>query len=120
MIKKGFLYVENLWFGSSGIMYCTCFSACTGERLYYMGKCRFLNIKVKPAFTLSGKLEWRTKDDLGKTDRWGLDVGGAYSVLPFLKVAAGYEIHYRNRGEAGWKFRHRYHFDGTLPRVYKD
>ena len=58
--------------------------------------------KVKPAFTLSGKLEWRTKDDLGKTDRWGLDVGGAYSVLPFLKVAAGYEIHYRNRGEAGW------------------
>lgn len=43
--------------------------------------------KVKPAFTLSGKLEWRTKDDLGKTDRWGLDVGGAYSVLPFLKVA---------------------------------
>ena len=60
--------------------------------------------KVKPAFTLSGKLEWRTKDDLGKTDRWGLDVGGAYSVLPFLKVAAGYEIHYRNRGEAGWKF----------------
>lgn len=54
------------------------------------------------------------KDDLGKTDRWGLDVGGAYSVLPFLKVAAGYEIHYRNRGEASWKFRHRYHFDGTL------
>ena len=48
--------------------------------------------KVKPAFTLSGKLEWRTKDDLGKTDRWGLDVGGAYSVLPFLKVAAGYAI----------------------------
>ena len=63
---------------------------------------------------MSGKLEWRTKDDWGKTDRWGLDVGGAYSVLPFLKVAAGYEIHYRNRGEAGWKFRHRYHFDGTL------
>ena len=70
--------------------------------------------KLKPAFTVSGGLEWRTKDDLGKTDRWGLDVGGAYSVLPFLKVAAGYEIHYRNRGEAGWKFRHRYHFDGTL------
>ena len=70
--------------------------------------------KLKPAFTVSGGLEWRTKDDLGKTDRWGLVVGGAYSVLPFLKVAAGYEIHYRNRGEAGWKFRHRYHFDVTL------
>lgn len=60
------------------------------------------------------------KDDLGKTDRWGLDVGGAYSVLPFLKVAAGYEIHYRNRGEAGWKFRHRYHLTERFPRVYKD
>lgn len=70
--------------------------------------------KVKPAFTLSGKLEWRTKDNLDKTDRWGLDVGGAYGVLPFLKVGAGYEVHYRNRGESGWKFRHRYHFDGTL------
>ena len=70
--------------------------------------------KVNPAFTLSGKLEWRTKDDLDKTDRWGLEAGGAYSVLPFLKIAAGYEVHYRNRGEAGWKFRHRYHFDGTL------
>lgn len=70
--------------------------------------------KVNPAFTLSGKLEWRTKDDLDKTDRWGLEAGGAYSVLPFLKIAAGYEVHYRNREEAGWKFRHRYHFDGTL------
>lgn len=40
--------------------------------------------KVNPAFTLSGKLEWRTKDDLDKTDRWGLEAGGAYSVLPFL------------------------------------
>ena len=46
--------------------------------------------KVKPAFTLSGKLEWRTKDDLNKTDRWGLDVGGSYSVLPFLKVAMSF------------------------------
>ena len=33
--------------------------------------------KLKPAFTVSGGLEWRTKDDLGKTDRWGLKVGGS-------------------------------------------
>ncbi len=70
--------------------------------------------KVKQAFTLSGNLEWRTKDNLDKTDRWGVDVGGAYSVLPFLKVGTGYEAHYRYRGEAGWKFRHRYYADGTL------
>ena len=31
--------------------------------------------KLKPAFTVSGGLEWRTKDDLGKTDRWGLNGG---------------------------------------------
>ena len=70
--------------------------------------------KVKPAFTLSGKLEWRTKDDLGKTDRWGLKVGGSYKLLPFLKLGAGYETHYRNRGADGWKFRHRYRLEGTL------
>lgn len=54
--------------------------------------------KLKPAFTVSGGLEWRTKDDLGKTDRWGLKVGGSYKLLPFLKLGAGYETHYRNRG----------------------
>ena len=42
--------------------------------------------KLKPAFTVSGGLEWRTKDDLGKTDRWGLKVGGSYKLLPFLKL----------------------------------
>ena len=39
--------------------------------------------KLKPAFTVSGGLEWRTKDDLGKTDRWGLKIyylPYAYSV----------------------------------------
>ena len=45
--------------------------------------------KLKPAFTVSGGLEWRTKDDLGKTDRWGLKVGGSYKLLPFLKLELG-------------------------------
>ena len=63
---------------------------------------------------VSAGLEWRTKDDLGMTDRWGLDVAAKYKLLPYLKVGAGYEVHYRNRGEEGWKFRHRYHVDGTL------
>lgn len=70
--------------------------------------------KVKPAFAVSGGLEWRTKDDLGMTDRWGLKLGGAYKALPFLEIGAGYELHYRNRGTDGWKFRHRYRVDGTL------
>lgn len=76
--------------------------------------------KVKSAFAVSGGLEWRTKDDLSKTDRWGVNIGGAYTLLPFLKVGAGYELHYRNRGEVGWKFRQRYYFDGTLSMRLKD
>lgn len=70
--------------------------------------------KLKSDFALTGGVEWRTKDDFGKTDRWGMNVGGNYTVLPFLKLGAGYEVHYRNRGDQGWKFRHRYSFDGTL------
>ena len=63
---------------------------------------------------LSGGLEWRTKDHVGLTDRLGLDIAAQYEALSFLKVGVGYEVHYRNRGEAGWKFRYRYHADGTL------
>ena len=70
--------------------------------------------EVLPKLTLSSNLEWRTEDDLSMTDRWGLDVGGSYKMLSFLKIGAGYEVHYRNLEEAGWKFRHRYHVDGTL------
>ena len=70
--------------------------------------------KLKQVLTVSGALEWRTKEDVGKTDRWGLKVGGSYKPLSFLKFGTGYEIHYRNRGADGWKFRHRYHVDGTL------
>ena len=42
-------------------------------------------------------------------DRWGFGVGTSVLLLPFLKAEGGYEYHYRNRGEDGWKSRHRYH-----------
>lgn len=67
-----------------------------------------------PALTFLGNLEWRTKDHISMTDRWGLDAGVSYKMFSFLKLGGGYEIHYRNRGDEGWKFRHRYHFDGTF------
>lgn len=70
--------------------------------------------EVLPALTFSSNLEWRTKKDFEMTDRWGLDAGLSYKFVPYFKAGAGYEIHYRNRGEEGWKFRHRYHMDGTL------
>ncbi len=70
--------------------------------------------EVNPRLSISGGWEWRTKNDLHATDRMGWDVAAKYELLPFLKLGGGYEIHYRNRGEEGWKFRHRYHADGTL------
>ena len=39
----------------------------------------------------------------------GFGVGTSVLLLPFLKAEGGYEYHYRNRGEDGWKSRHRYH-----------
>lgn len=113
MIKKT-SSVWNFYKLLVAVLFIAPVTLCAQDRDFTTWASTGFKYKVKPAFTLSGKLEWRTKDDLNKTDRWGLDVGGSYSVLPFLKVAAGYEIHYRNRGESGWKFRHRYHFDGTL------
>lgn len=70
--------------------------------------------KVRKRLDVSTGLEWRTKNNLSMTDRWGLDVEAKYYLLPCLKIGTGYEIHYRNRGEEGWKFRHRYHMDGTV------
>lgn len=70
--------------------------------------------EINGRLDFSGGLEWRTEDHLQATDRWGLDLGARYALLPFLKVGGGYEIHYRNRGEDGWKFRYRYHADVTL------
>lgn len=69
---------------------------------------------INDRLDLVSGLEWRTEDHLRATDRLGLDAGLKYALLPFLKLGGGYEIHYRNRGEDGWKFRHRYHADVTL------
>lgn len=70
--------------------------------------------RLNPAWRLTGGLEWRTKDDLSRTDRWGLDVGAACTVLPFLRLGGAYELHCMNRGADGWKLRHRYYLDGLL------
>ena len=58
---------------------------------------------------LYGDVEMRTRDALDEIDRWGFGVGTSVLLLPFLKAEGGYEYHYRNRGEDGWKSRHRYH-----------
>lgn len=70
--------------------------------------------KMMPAFTLNGGLDWRTKNNLEMTDRWGVKIGGTYKAVSFLKIETGYEMHYRNQGDDGWKLRHRYHLGNTL------
>ncbi|WP_455587429.1 DUF2490 domain-containing protein [Bacteroides sp.] len=60
-----------------------------------------------------GKLELRTQDSMKSFDRWGAALETNYRILSFLKIEAGYEIHYRDRGDEGWKFRHRYRIGAT-------
>ena len=105
---------ESTRFADSSMLGVSSFSLRAQEKDFATWANVGFEYKLKPAFTVSGGLEWRTKDDLGKTDRWGLKVGGSYKLLPFLKLGAGYETHYRNRGADGWKFRHRYRLEGTL------
>ena len=64
---------------------------------------------VAPKVELYGDVEMRTRDALEEIDRWGFGVGTSVRLLSFLKAEGGYEFHYRNRGENGWKSRHRYH-----------
>lgn len=69
--------------------------------------------KVTKDLTLSGNMEFRTKEQFKEVDRWGAVINGSYRLLPTLKLSAGYEFHYRNRDEKGWKARQRYHIGAT-------
>lgn len=98
-----------------GIFLCGMFSSAQAQDADYTSWMKLgANYEFGEKLDFSGGLEWRTKNHLRNTDRWGVDLGAKYAILPFLKLGAGYEIHYRNRGDEGWKFRHRYHADGTL------
>lgn len=70
--------------------------------------------KLTPKVELQGDIEMRTRDALEEIDRWGLALATSITLRPFLKAEGGYEVHYRNRGEEGWKFRHRYHAGVSL------
>lgn len=78
-----------------------------------------VNYKIDSRLSVYSDLELRTKDDASEIDRWGLSVGGDYSVSSFLKLGLGYETHYRNLGELDWKFRHRYHVGVTASFRYQ-
>ena len=62
---------------------------------------------------LESGLEWRTEDRFRRTDRVSLSADGAYEVLPWLEVGAGYEIHFRQKSH-DWGIRHRYRLQAVL------
>lgn len=64
--------------------------------------------KFTPDLTLGGNIEFRTKDHLKETDRWGVALNASYQLSRVFKAEAGYEFHYRNRDEKGWQIRQRY------------
>ena len=70
--------------------------------------------KFLPSFSVSGLVVLRSNSVFGSSVRWWPLAVASYKLLPFLKLGAGYETHYRNRGADGWKFRHRYRLEGTL------
>lgn len=78
-----------------------------------------VNHKIDSRFAVSGELEMRTEDDMSAIDRWGVSLGGDYRAFSFLKLELGYETHYRNLGESGWKFRHRYRIGATASFRYQ-
>lgn len=78
-----------------------------------------INHKIVSRFAVSGELEMRTEDDMSAIDRWGVSLGGDYRAFSFLKLELGYETHYRNLGESGWKFRHRYRIGATASFRYQ-
>lgn len=78
-----------------------------------------VNHKIDSRFAVSGELEMRTEDDMSAIDRWGVALGGDYRAFSFLKFELGYETHYRNLGESGWKFRHRYRIGATASFRYQ-
>lgn len=66
------------------------------------------NYKATNDLTVIGSAEFRLRESFQEVNRWGVGLGAEYKLLSFLKAEAGYELHHRNRGQEGWKFRHRY------------
>ncbi len=67
-----------------------------------------VNHRIAKKVSMSAIAELRMDDSFQTFDRWGLALNADYRFLPFMRIEGGYEIHHRDRGEAGWKFRQRY------------
>lgn len=64
--------------------------------------------KISKELELNGTIEYRSKENLSISDRWGMNLGVKYSFTSYLQGEAAYEIHYKNYGNDKWDFRNRY------------
>lgn len=67
-----------------------------------------INYGINDRLSLRSKVEYRTKYDFQESDRWHINAGLKYKLLPFLEIKGAYEIHYRKQNSDIWRIRHRY------------
>ena len=63
-------------------------------------------VNIAKGLSVSGTLDYRTRQDASSTDWWAFRTAVNYQALPHFSVGGGYELQllYRN----GWNNRHRY------------
>ncbi|MCD8032618.1 MAG: DUF2490 domain-containing protein [Bacteroides sp.] len=57
--------------------------------------------------------EFRLRDNLKETDRWGVAADLSYRIIPYLKVGASYNLIRFHHEKRGWETRHRYSLYGV-------
>ena len=63
-------------------------------------------VNIAKGLSVSGTLDYRTRQDASSTDWWAFRTAVNYQALPHFSIGGGYELQllYRN----GWNNRHRY------------
>lgn len=69
--------------------------------------------KINKQWNVGLGVEWRTRDNVSKTDRWSFGLNTEYKLTDWLKADAGYDFLYDN------KVKTTYHDDGTPNKVGK-
>lgn len=77
-----------------------------------------VNHRFTDRFLAYTAAELRVDNNFSQIDRWGWALYGEYRIWSFLRAEAGYELHHRDRGSSGWKFRNRYSLGLTASAKY--
>jgi len=77
--------------------------------------------KINKKWTLDGEVEFRTRDNSSEINRWGLKLGGNYSIIKEIKVGLAYQfIYFHDIKYSDFQPRHRFigFFQGKLLCLY--